>query len=117
MIKWSDALTEFVGFIATFFAAGAIGFRLAIINRVIEERAFHRASAVRSAIIGFIGSAVLAWFYFSGGRLTTIATVLNIAAIVGFILVLSRLDFGWWISAVGVIFAPLTPLFRGQWTR
>ncbi|HEY6842926.1 MAG TPA: CopD family protein [Thermoanaerobaculia bacterium] len=117
MLKWSEALAEFVGFIASFFATGAVGFRLAIIDRVVEEKAFHRSITIRAAAIGLIGSAGSAAFYFTGGRMNPTATVLYIAAIVGFVLVLARVSFGWWIAAIGVVFAPLTPALSGQWTR
>ena len=118
MIKWTDALAEFVGFFGSFFATGAIGFRLTVINRVIEEQAFHRSVTVRAATIGLIGAAVNAAFYFTGGRLNTPSNVLYIAAIVGFVLVLARVSFGWWIAIAGVIFAPLAPaIIAGRWSR
>ena len=117
MIKWSEAATEFVGFIASFLATGAIGFRLAVLNRVIEERDFHRASAVRAAIIGLIGEAVTGALYFSGGRLDTPQTVLVIAALIGFMLVLARVGAGWWIAAIGVVFGQLSALFAGKWIQ
>ena len=117
MIDWHDAGEEFLGFLGWFLAIGAIGFRIAVLNRVIEEREFHRSAALRSATLGLIGSIVIATLYQLGKRHTVPQAVLYGAAIAGFLLVIARLDFGWWIAAIGVIFAPLTPAFSGQWTR
>jgi len=117
LIDWKDALTEFIGFLASLLATGAIGFRLAVLNRVIEEPHFHRSAAVRAASFGLAGSIVSTAFYFSGDRHNAWQASLLIAAIVGFILVLARLGFGWWIAAIGVVFAPLTPALTGQWVR
>ena len=117
MIDWKDAATEFIEFLASFLATGAIGFRLAVLNRVIEEREFHRSAALRAATLGVIGSIVTTILYFMGDRQTTLQTVLMIAAIVGFILVIARVSAGWWIAAIGVVFAPLTPAFSGQWAK
>src|SRR5205085_8582984 len=117
MIDWKGAVTEFIGFLASFLATGAIGFRLAVLNRVIEEREFHRSAALRAAVLGLIGAVVTTILYFMGDRQTIAQTVLLVAAIVGFILVIARAEAGWWIAAIGVVFAPLTSLFSAQWTK
>jgi copper resistance protein D len=117
MIDWHDAGVEFIGFVAGFLATGAIGFRLAVLNRVIEERDFHRSAALRAAILGLIGAVGVAVLYQLGTRHTMVQGILFLTAIVGFVLVIARLAFGWWIAAIGVVFAPLSPAFFGQWIR
>jgi len=118
MIDWHDAGVEFLGFLAWFLAIGAIGFRLAVLNRVIEEREFHRSASLRAATLGLIGAIVIGTQYQMGTRHTTLQLVLYAAAIVGFLLVIARQEWGWWIAAIGVVFAPLlTPALNGQWAR
>src|SRR5881392_239885 len=117
MIDWHDAGVEFLGFLAWFLAIGAIGFRLAVLNRVIEEREFHRSASLRAATLGLIGAIVIGIQYQMGTRHTTLQLVLYLAAIAGFLLVIARQQWAWWIAAIGVVFAPLTPALSGQWTR
>lgn len=117
MIDWHDAGVEFIGFLAGFLATGAIGFRLAVLNRVIEERDFHRAASRRAATLGLIGAVVSGVLYQMGTRHTMTQGILFTTAIVGLLLVIARQEWAWWIAAIGVVFAPLTPAFFGQWTR
>ena len=117
MIDWNDAGVEFIGFVAGFLATGAIGFRLAVLNRVIEEREFHRSAALRAAILGIIGAIGVGILYEMGKRHTMLQGILYVTAIVGFLLVIARQRWAWWIAAIGVVFAPLSPMFFGQWTR
>lgn len=117
MIDWHDAGEEFIGFVAGFLATGAIGFRLAVLNRVIEERDFHRSAALRAAIFGLVGAIGVAVLYQMGRRHTAVQGSLYVAAIVGFLLVIARQWWAWWIAAIGTVFAPLAPMFAGQWTR
>ena len=63
LLVWTDALTELVGFIASFLAAGAIGLRFAVLRPFtapranVEERQLASLLAARGAWLGVIGTA------------------------------------------------------------
>src|SRR5512146_525533 len=66
LLQFSDALKEFIGFVALFLGAGAIGFRYFALRArgPGEDRAFYDDAARRAAAIGLIGVAlglVMAW--------------------------------------------------------
>jgi hypothetical protein len=57
LLQWSDPVKEFVGFVALFLGAGAIGFRFtALRGEPIEsDRKFYNDAARRAATLGLIG--------------------------------------------------------------
>src|SRR3954471_15126641 len=57
LIQWPEPILQFIGFIAQFLAAGAIGFRyFAMRGRRIEtDRAFYDDAARRAAMLGLLG--------------------------------------------------------------
>lgn len=64
MIDWHDAGVEFLGFLAGFLATGAIGFRLAVLNRVligaiVSARDLH----LWIAAIGVVFASVMPAFF------------------------------------------------------
>lgn len=134
LFQWSDAATELAGFLASFFAIGAIGFRFAVLHRsLMEHTEFHRSASVRAASVGLIGTIVSAIFvaialphsaaraHKSVGALLTTnvaagAQVICIAlALIGFILVLARVHAAWWIAGVGVVIGTIPSIFSGRW--
>ncbi len=143
LLTWSDPVIELIGFIGSFFAAGAIGFRYAVLRKrltpetapVAEERAMHADAAVKAAVVGLIGSLITILLLFGNlpgqahrqhvsiGTLithngTTIAQLaLAVLAIAGFALASGRIGAGWPLAAVGVVAGALRPLFLGQWSR
>src|SRR5438552_7201730 len=65
LIHWPDPLIELVGFVASFLAVGAVGFRLWVVARVMgapgttadEQRTLGDA-AWRAAVLGLMGATV-----------------------------------------------------------
>lgn len=117
---FTDAARELVGFLASFLAVGAVGFRFAI-SRHHDDEAVWRA-ARRAALFGLAGALVL--------LITLVVTAkhpLNqmavlqiggwILAILAFILAAADKRALWPFAATGVIVASLAPLFFGQVTR
>jgi copper transport protein len=137
LIDWNDAFTELAGFFLSFFATGAIGFRYVVLRPVAKsDPALFAAAARRAAIFGAIGAlgtflmfvlsslprlaarnhTSLAGAIVSSGP-TTILFVALLFAVVGLLLVLSRVSAGWPIAALGVVVGPFANLFFGDWNR
>ena len=135
LLQWSDPPKEFLGFIAQFLAAGAIGFRyFALRGRRIEtDRPFYDDAERRAAVIGIIGivlGLVLAWtelpglaarrhvsaasFLFSDSQ-TTMEFGFLVLALIGFAVGTARLGIGWVLAAIGVIVGSLRAIFTGKW--
>src|SRR5436305_1615122 len=129
-----DAAKELLGFLATFLAVGAIGFRYAIRRRHDDEVVWHAAR--RAAVLGLIGSLVtLGMFLFlslpqaAARKHTTIVhaitgnqqTMLQVGgcllAILAFALAAANKRALWPFAAVGVIVGSLAPLFVGDLER
>ena len=134
LIHGSEAAGEFAGFIASFLAIGAIGFRFAVLRRsLMEHTEFHRSASVRAASVGLIGTMVTAMFTAAAlprsaarahetigalltGNAVAGAQVLCLAlALIGFILVLARIHAGWWLASVGVVVGTLSAIFSARW--
>jgi putative copper export protein len=135
LLEWIDPPKEFIGFIAQFFAAGAIGFRyFALRGRRIEtDRSFYDDAERRGAIVGIIGvvlSLLLAWWalpalaarrHVSPGALLTSDSQsamefgFLVLALIGFALGAARLGIGWALAAIGVIVGSLRAVFTGKW--
>jgi putative copper export protein len=142
-ISWSEAAVELIGFVGTFLAAGAIGFRYSVLRHRLappaaplsEERQMHEAAAAKAAMLGFIGALIAIVLLF--GNLpqqaarqhvgipqlithsgTVMAQVtLAVLAIAGFVLAWVRVNAGWPLAAVGVVAGALRAAFFGQWLR
>ena len=129
-----DAVTELAGFLASFLAVGAIGFRYAIRKRHDDEIVW--TAARRAAILGLIGSLVtLGMFLFlslpraaARQHLTLVRaithnqqTLLQVGgwtlAILAFALAAANRRALWPFAATGVIVGSLAPLFVGQFSR
>ncbi len=143
LLTWSEPVIELIGFLASFFATGAIGFRYVVLRKRLmpatapdtEERAMHADAALRAAVIGVIGAVVSIVLLFAGlpaqaarrhvslGTLithngqVTVQVALALLAVIGFALACGRLNPGWHVAAVGVIAGALSAIFFGQWTR
>ena len=137
LLQFSDALKEFIGFVALFLGAGAIGFRYFALRArgPGEDRAFYDDAARRAAAIGLIGVAlglVMAWTelpdlaarrHTSVGALLTSdpATMMQFGflglALIGYLLAALRAALGWPLAAIGVIAGALRLAFLGQWSR
>ena len=100
---------------------------------LVNEGDVYRHAARRAATIGLLGAviqAVMLWQSLPraadrlhltvGQALTSSFQVgapvwLLVIAIIGFALASSGMLAGWWLSLVGVVVAPLVPLFAGKW--
>jgi copper transport protein len=133
----SEATTEFIGFLASFLATGAVGFYyVALRADAADEVAVARRAAHRAAVLGFIGALVTAVMYVTmdlpriaarshtslAGAITSsgpnlIAAICLALIVIGFALALGHVRLGWALATAGVIIGPLTNLFYGQWLR
>jgi len=142
LIHWPDPFIELLGFVASFLAVGAVGFRLRVIAGVMgargtksdDHRVLHEA-AWRAAALGLAGAVVSAGIFTARlpelaarhhvtvGQLlvsspqTGLQAALMLTALIGFALAVGRVRFGWRLAAIGVIAGPLSGAFFGQWNR
>jgi len=137
LLQWSDPIKEFIGFVALFLGAGAIGFRFFALRgwRIETDRIFYDDAARRAAALGLVGvilSLILAGTELPGlaarrhvdamAFLTSDpATMMEFGflaiAVIGFLLAIARLRAGWTLAAVGVVAGALRLVFLGQWSR
>jgi putative copper export protein len=137
LLPVSDAVKEFIGFVALFLGAGPIGFRYFALRASSAEtdRAFYDDAARRAAAIGLIGVAiglVMAWTDLPNlaARRHTTSSALLVSdpatamqfgffalALIGYIIAAFRAGIGWPLAAIGVIAGALRLAFLGQWSR
>ncbi|HEY4129058.1 MAG TPA: CopD family protein [Gemmatimonadaceae bacterium] len=137
LLQWSDPVKEFIGFIALFLGAGAIGFRFSALRgqRAETDRNFYDDAAKRAAWLGFVGvlvaliTAVIALpgaasrkhLSPMGFALSDPATAMQLGflllAVIGYVLAALRVNVGWFLAAIGVIAGALRAAFLGQWSR
>ena len=141
LIIWSEPVREYIGFIAQFLALGAVGFRFAAVRQRDvtspgdTERRLYTEALQRAAVVGLVGIVVQALMFATGlsksaqrahttvaglvgGDLVTGAAILLfVLAIVGLALAAVRKRAGWTLALIGVVFAPLTGILGGQWSR
>jgi putative copper export protein len=140
LLQLSDVASEFVGFVAFFLSAGAVGFRYSALGARFSdtaraEQGVWANAAQRAATLGLLGAIVQAVFLFrrlsgtaSAKHLTlmqaatanatsTAGTVLLLVALVGLALAASRQRIGWPLAALGVVGGALSGVLGGQWAR
>jgi putative copper export protein len=137
LIEWSEPIKQFIGFLALFLAAGAIGFRyFALRGRRIEtDRPFYHDAPRPAAVIGLIGVVVMGinvamalpglaarkHMDVGGFVASDHATMMQIGflalALLGYLLASARVWAGWPLAAIGVIAGALRLAFLGQWSR
>ena len=143
ILSWSESVTQFVGFVASFLATGAVGFRYAVVRDRLTrfdpatsaEGAVYGDATQRAAALGLLGAimqaillvmqlpAVATRAHVSVGQLVTTdlqtaaTCVLLAAAIVGLSLATARRWSGWPIAAVAIIAGPLVGILGGRWSR
>jgi len=137
LITWSDPVKEFVGFVALFLGAGAIGFRYFALRgwRIEADRPFYDDAARRAAGLGIIGvllSLIMVWVELPGlaarKHLSPLAfatsdhvTMMEIGflllALIGYALAAGSIKAGWPLAAIGIIAGALRLIFLGQWSR
>ena len=141
LIAWPKPILEYLGFIASFLATGAIGFQFGVLRRLLRstraeqdwkpvlDRAARRASSwglagatLTLALMAYtIPEAAArrhleAGAYVAANPLVALQVALALTAAVGFALA-RRVALGWTLAAIGVIVGPLRGLFSGQWAR
>src|SRR4051812_21888353 len=138
----SEGVVQYIEYIASFLSTGAIGFRYAAArdrharsNAPTEDRGVYIRALRRAATIGLVAALILgAQFAMRlpdlatrrkltiGGLLTAdIATgaqaVLLAIGIIGLLLAAFGARTGWPLAAIGIIIAPLSPIFAAAWSR
>jgi putative copper export protein len=143
LLHWSDPVRQFVGFVASFLATGAVGFRYAAVRDrltgpdpfAVAERTVYGDATQRAAALGLLGAIVqgvllvmglpgaAAHAHVSVGHLVTTdpqtvasCTLLG-AAIVGLALAAVRRWSGWPVAAAGIVGGPFVGIVTGQWSR
>lgn len=141
LIAWPKPIIEYVGFIASFLAAGAIGFHFGVVRRMMLSTAVEQdwkpvldRAARRASSWGLAGATLtlvlMAYTipqaatrrhlepgaYVAANPVVALQVALALAAAVGFALA-RRGTLGWTLAAIGVIVSPLRGLFSGQWAR
>jgi putative copper export protein len=137
LLKWSDPVKEFIGFVGLFLSAGGIGFRFTALRGPAEtsDQEFYDDAARHAAGLGLFGlilTAVLVVVALPGlaarKHLSAVAfatsdtpTMLQIGflalALVGYVLAVSRVRAGWPLAAIGVVAGALRLVFLGQWSK
>jgi len=135
LFEWSEPIHHLLVFAGFFLAAGAIGFRYAVVRGRAGDDAIYADAARRAALLGLIGAAISAVMTaielpplaarrsMSVGQLVTsdVQTAIQVAmllvAIVGFALARASRGPGWALAAVGVVAGTLRAAFVGQFAR
>jgi putative copper export protein len=139
LIEWPGPILELIEFVGAFMAAGAIGFRYTAMRRLPDVGAASSSSRAiggrRAAAIGLVGALVNLWHLWqvvprvaarghqTVGQLltsynaTSAWLVLSVLALLGFLLALARVDFGWGMAAVGVIVGSLRNALVGNFQQ
>jgi putative copper export protein len=139
LIEWPGPILDLVEFVGAFMAAGAIGFRYTAMRRLPDLGGAGTSSRAlagrRAAAIGLVGALVNLWHLWqvlprvaarahqTVGQLltsynaTSAWLVLAVLALVGFLLALARMDFGWGMAAVGVIVGSLRNALVGNFQQ
>ncbi len=137
LIEWPGPIIELIEFVGAFMAAGAVGFRFTALRRLPDAGpdSSRAAAGRRAAVIGLIGALVNLWHLndvlprvagrnqqsvgelISGYNAYSIWVVMSVVALLGFILAVARIDFGWILAAAGVVIGSLRNLFVGNFER
>jgi putative copper export protein len=144
LIEWSEAVVEYVGFVAQFVAVGAVGFRYAAVrDRLRATRnvgatgdgrfyAYACARAARIALLGAIVSAILFATRLPANAerahttivglithdpITGAQTLLRTVGLLGLLVAAARASWGWPLAAIGILLPSFTGILSGDWTR
>ena len=141
LIRWPQPILEYLGFLAAFLSAGAIGFRFGVLRPLRRDSAAEPGlpplldtAARRAAMWGLAGATLAVALmsynlpqqaarrhvevgqFVTGNPLVAAQVILALVALVGFALARGN-KFGWPLAAIAVIGSPLRGAFVGQWTR
>ena len=143
LIRWPQPITEYIGFIGSFFPAGAVGYRFVVLRGAVARgertgmdatrRRVLADTARRAAVMGLIGmivAALLLWYQLPGlatRRHMTVAQLVThnagvelqigffVLALIGFVLGTRGSNVGWWLAAIGFLCGLLRNAFLAQW--
>jgi copper transport protein len=140
LIHWPQPLIEYAGFLASFLATGAVGFRYTALRRLRAEGsgapgAVADGAAARAAALG-LAAAILAFLllafrlpglaarrhlpiipFLTSTPPVAVQVALALLALLGFATAHRRWKPGWPLAAAAVVAGALRPAFFGQWTR
>ena len=140
LVDWPEPVLELAGFLASFLATGAIGFRFVVIRPWLRRdgaddlNALARRGVRQAAVFGCLGALVVLGLHLNelhaqsverqvslgaviGAKDTPLALGLEAAAVVGFLLATVGAGAGWLLAAAGVVLGTFRPAFAGQWLR
>jgi putative copper export protein len=138
LIEWPGVASEFVEFVGAFLASGAVGFAFTALRRLPDAGgpgSSRAMAARRAAVVGLVGALVNLWHLWevlpraasrahqSVGQLLTgyntssIWTVMAVLMLLGFLLALARVNFGWVLAAAGVVIGGLRNALVGDFGR
>lgn len=140
LVEWPQPVLELLGFVASFLATGAIGFRFVVARPWLrggesdDIRVMIRRGVRQAALVGCLGAVtVLALHLIDlhgeslerqvplgtllASKDTPVALGLEIAAIVGFALSAAGVGLGWYLAAAGLVLETFQPAFAGKWLR
>jgi len=142
LVDWPQPLLELAGFLASFMATGAIGFRFVVIRPWLRREAgatsdLHvhaRRAATQAAVVGCLGAVVMLALHvldlhaqaverqvplgtLIGSKDTPLALGLEGASVLGFALAAVGMGAGWLLAAAGIVLGTFRPAFAGQWLR
>jgi len=136
LIQWPEPIVQFIGFIAQFLAAGAIGFRFFALKgrRIESDRPFYVDAASRAAVLGLVGDlvslVVMLWqlpglaarkhlsagAFLIGDSQTALQFGFLVLAAIGFLIAARHVQAGWFLAVVGVVVGSLRAALAGKWT-
>ena len=143
LVEWPQPVLELLGFVASFLATGAIGFRFVVVRPWLrgsdpaardEIRVLVRRGVRQAALIGCVAAVTVLALHLAdlhgesierhvpfgallGSKDTPVTLGLEIAAVLGFALSAAGVGAGWYLAGAGVILATFQPAFAGQWLR
>jgi putative copper export protein len=135
LIQWPEPIVQFIGFIAQFLAAGAIGFRFFALKgrRIESDRPFYVDAASRAAVLGLLGDlvslVVMLWqlpglaarkhlsagAFLIGDSQTALQFGFLVLAAIGFLIAARHVQAGWFLAAAGVVIGSLRAALAGKW--
>ena len=143
LFEWRDVSLEFISFVASFLAVGAVGFRFAVErgrgaavhSNASDEARVYSDALRKAALIGLLGSvvsAILLWTKLPAsaarahtdiaGLLTTNMMTgsqvgLLLLGIIGLAMASRGMRAGWILALIGFVGSPLRGVFTGNLTR
>jgi putative copper export protein len=135
LLIWSDPIRELVGFIGTFLAAGAIGFRYSAARHQTAgtEASFYREGLKRAATLGIVGAligvvfvlmdlpAAAAKLHLSSLQAVTsnlgiaLSLIFALLTLAGLLLAWTGPRAGWPLAAIGIVGVAFQPAFLAKW--